>query len=602
MRRLGLRASVALAVWLAFVIAITTAGVLAVHAQRMAIETTHRDRVGLAQSELMNLAFSLDFDARRMNSTVGTWGNHAVFVIRDGRWQVIGENSLSWPAPFSPDLCLPPTTGLTAARAPGTASTEPFARPCGSDSGPWTAAGTTVASAAHEPFAVVKRVEAANFSSADTVRHQLIWTGVLGSLLAALGAWWVSGWLTRPVRRASLFASRFALGEREVRLPVEGRDELADMSREFNEMSERVARTLEAQERFVADTAHELRTPTAALLASASALENPRTRDRAAALIAPQLRRLSGLTEDLLALSRFDADRERLTPQLVDLADLAGEVLRDLGAPGEVRLHEGGPGLAECDPVRVRSILRNLVGNALRHGAPPVTIVIAGMADQVIITVADGGAGVATDLRERVFDRFVRGDQARQGQSTGLGLAIARENARLHGGELGLDPDGRTFRLTLPHRVVQTAEVQRSRTTGWRARTERWVRAVFFIGLALGAHALWVLTRPYLGEPDFVERLRGRWAAGSWLFVGWRSLVQLAWLTGAVAAWALLDIVTRRAGRLVRLCFGLALVALAWWLPAPGDARIWRFLAVPLAVLLAVDEPSQDADEAAARL
>jgi two-component system sensor histidine kinase MtrB len=272
---------------------------------------------------------------------------------------------------------------------------------------------------------------------------------IVAALLAAMVA--------HPVKKARAMAEAVASGNLDVRLPSRGRDEVGRMSAAVNTMADRLTGQIseleqanEAQQRFVSDVAHELRTPTAALLASAEALEHPETRDEAAVLIAPQLRRLAGLTEDLLEISRMDAGRAHVETSRIDLMDLVTEVIDDCGAPSDVSLVGCFPLEVSTDPARLRVIVRNLVANALQHGVPPVTIRAEAKHAGVTVSVTDEGTGVPAALRERVFDRFVRGDQARHGSSSGLGLAIAAENARLLGGTLTLDGDGRTFLLTLP--------------------------------------------------------------------------------------------------------------------------------------------------------
>jgi signal transduction histidine kinase len=287
----------------------------------------------------------------------------------------------------------------------------------------------------------------------------LIGTLVLAAALAAMVA--------HPLTRAGAMAEAVAAGDLSVRLPVRGRDEVARMSTAVNTMADQLTGQIdeltqanEAQRRFVADVAHELRTPTSALLASAEALENPETRDEAAALVAPQLRRMAELTEDLLEISRMDAGQAAVVTDRIDLSDLLAEVVTDAGADG---ISVIGPAdlVVSVDAARLRVIVRNLVANALQHGRPPVEVAVTPVDDGVRISVHDAGAGVPEELRERVFDRFVRGDEARHGTSSGLGLAIAAENTRLLGGTLRLDGDGRTFVLELPG----------AHESGWR-RTE----------------------------------------------------------------------------------------------------------------------------------
>lgn len=261
----------------------------------------------------------------------------------------------------------------------------------------------------------------------------------------------------RPVRQAAEAAERIGAGERDVQLPVRGRDEFARMSEQFNAATGKLNQTIDEltdmeqrQRRFVADVAHELRTPAATLLASADGLLDPATRDEAATLVVPQARRLAVMTEDLLDLSHIDGGRAELR---LDAVDLDALVAAEVAASPLARetLVSGSVGrLVTCDPPRVSLVLRNLLNNAAQHGSGPVLVMVRELGEGVEVAVADQGAGVPDELRSRVFDRFVRGDESRHGRSSGLGLALARENARLHGGDLTLDPDGRTFRLVLP--------------------------------------------------------------------------------------------------------------------------------------------------------
>ena len=146
----------------------------------------------------------------------------------------------------------------------------------------------------------------------------------------------------------------------------------------------------------------------------------------------------------------MDAGRAAVVPSQVDLVDLVREVVDETGRPVDVALSAPAELPVELDPARTRVVVRNLVANALQHGAPPVTVRVGEAVGEAVVSVTDAGPGVPPDLRERVFDRFTRGDEARHGASTGLGLAIARENARLLGGTLDLGADGTTFTLRLP--------------------------------------------------------------------------------------------------------------------------------------------------------
>ncbi|MCS7475869.1 sensor histidine kinase [Umezawaea endophytica] len=284
--------------------------------------------------------------------------------------------------------------------------------------------------------------------------------GVLAALLAAHA-------VQRPVRRVTAAAGRLGQGELDVRLPVRGRDELADLARSFNVMAGRLGRSIEEltakdlqQRRFIADVTHDLRTPVASMVAVADSLADtdPEARSRAAHLMGTQSRRLAKLVEDLLEISRFDAGAADLRPEPVDLHTLFLDAVAVTGVPVEPRT-TGDP-LVVADPRRLYAIARNLLANAGQHGADPVTVAIDGTGpDGVVVRVADSGPGVPEDLVPILFDRFVRGDRSRAATGgSGLGLAIARENARAHGAGLSVHNEGgAVFTLTLP-RVPKSFE------------------------------------------------------------------------------------------------------------------------------------------------
>jgi two-component system sensor histidine kinase MtrB len=281
---------------------------------------------------------------------------------------------------------------------------------------------------------------------------------LLGGVLGVLAARTVQ----RRVRTAADAARRFGDGALDTRLPVQGRDELADLAGSFNAMAQRLGESIEQlrlkdqqQRRFVADVAHDLRTPLASMVAAADGLHSPDAADRtrSAELLGSQARRLGALVEDLLEMSRFDAGAAELRPEVVDLEALVADAVQ-LSAPGtDIPVGRTGNTTVLGDPRRLHTIVRNLVTNAVRHGEPPITVIIDGTGtDRVRVAVADSGPGLPDGLAPVVFDRFVRGDRARsRTEGSGLGLAIARENARLHGGRLEVDNDGgAVFTLTVP--------------------------------------------------------------------------------------------------------------------------------------------------------
>ncbi|TCO55998.1 sensor histidine kinase [Actinocrispum wychmicini] len=285
--------------------------------------------------------------------------------------------------------------------------------------------------------------------------------GVLGVVAALVAA----NRIQRPVRLVAVAARKLGDGALDTRLPVRGRDELAELTRSFNAMAHRLGESIEQlqakdrqQRRFVADVAHDLRTPVAAMVAAVDGLQHPEAdaQARSARLLGAQARRLATLVEDLLEISRFDAGVAELRPEPVDLHDLVQDAIAMTAGSADVSLRADGDVTVVGDPRRVHTIARNLLVNALRHGAEPITVTIDGTGpDVVTVRVADSGPGIRDDLMPILFDRFVRGDQARTAtEGSGLGLAIARENATVHGGRLDVhNADGAVFTLTLPRAV-----------------------------------------------------------------------------------------------------------------------------------------------------
>ncbi|MEU6991081.1 HAMP domain-containing sensor histidine kinase [Streptomyces sp. NPDC046465] len=279
----------------------------------------------------------------------------------------------------------------------------------------------------------------------------------------------------RPVRGLRNGAEQIASGELGTRLPVTGHDELSDLTRTFNTMATHLEeddaelRRMEATaRRFAADVAHELRTPLAAMSAVTEVLDEdahsgilpPDTAD-AVLLISGETRKLTRMVEDLMEVSRFDAGAAALHPDDVALRTLVEKTLHLRGwqlPPGQVVVDVPEDVRVSVDPRRIDVVLANLIGNGLRHGAPPV-VVRARPAPgpdggTVVVTVTDHGPGIPEDVLPHVFDRFYKADAARtRSEGSGLGLAIAAENVRLHHSTLTAanSPDGGAeFTLALP--------------------------------------------------------------------------------------------------------------------------------------------------------
>jgi two-component system sensor histidine kinase MtrB len=269
-----------------------------------------------------------------------------------------------------------------------------------------------------------------------------------------------------PLRRLGLAARRLGAGKLDTRLEVRGSDEVADVSRTFNDTAEALERSVAelrsleaASRRFVADVSHELRTPLTAMTAVTDMLEEATDvgdeSAPAAQLIVNETRRLARLVEDLMEVSRFDAGTAEIRREDVDLVDLVRNCLDARAWIGKVALDVPAGMPVRVDQRRIDVIVANMVGNALKHGGDgPVELSISVKGANLILAVRDHGPGIPPDALEHIFERFYKADKARgRSEGSGLGLSIAYENAHIHGGELtGRNhPDGgAVFTLRLP--------------------------------------------------------------------------------------------------------------------------------------------------------
>ncbi|QJY44889.1 HAMP domain-containing sensor histidine kinase [Pseudonocardia broussonetiae] len=299
------------------------------------------------------------------------------------------------------------------------------------------------------------------------LRRTLFLLGLAGLAVAGVVTMLTTRVALAPLDGMTALARSITRGDRGRRLaPVRTDTELGRTAAAFDAMldelegAERQARESEARtRRFVADAAHELRTPLAGVRAVAEAAAAPglgaEERDRLHLLLLRESHRAGRLVDDLLVLARLDAGLE-LRREPVELLALAGTEVERLRmrAPDREITVSGEPVTVTGDPVRLAQVLANLLDNAHRY-APAGAAVAVRVGPGARVEVADTGPGVPPAERERIFDRLVRLDEARTAHDggAGLGLAIARGIARAHGGELRLADTagpGATFVLTLP--------------------------------------------------------------------------------------------------------------------------------------------------------
>lgn len=302
-----------------------------------------------------------------------------------------------------------------------------------------------------QPMAIRNRLAAT--SAFNTLSPFLLLLPLLGLLV-----WFAVGRELRPLEAVAR-----AVGQRTATaldpLPAGGLpDEVRPLVGALNDLLERLGRALAAQRDFVADAAHELRTPLAALRLQVQLAERAATdAERAAAFATVRggLERATRLVEQLLTLARQDPDAAGRTMAPVDLAALVRQVVAERSPLADARSIDLGVSSADApviiaDPEGLRVLAANLIDNALRHAPPSsrVDVNVLRDRDSVVLEVIDNGPGIPADERGRVFDRFYRraaADATGDIPGSGLGLAIVRNIAERHHARVTLDdaPGGR---------------------------------------------------------------------------------------------------------------------------------------------------------------
>jgi signal transduction histidine kinase len=287
-------------------------------------------------------------------------------------------------------------------------------------------------------------------------------------------SYWLTGRALAPVEMMRRRVAGITATDPTARVPVPpSGDEVAQLAETMNAMLERLAAAADSQRRFVADASHELRSPLATIRAAHEiAAVHPQVSDWSAvnADVLAEVTRLERLVDGLLFLARSDEDGPRPRAEDVDLEDLVAAEAGRLRRTTDLRIGVHGPSVRVVgDRHQLARALRNLTDNAVRHAVHSVEISTDQCAEEAVIDVVDDGPGIPAGERERIFERFVRLDASRQRQAggAGLGLAIAREIGRSHGGEvLALEhPKGAHLRMRLPLALVaaSSAETMRPR-------------------------------------------------------------------------------------------------------------------------------------------
>jgi signal transduction histidine kinase len=268
--------------------------------------------------------------------------------------------------------------------------------------------------------------------------------------------------MTAPIDDLAAAADRIERGDYSVRVNERGSYPMQGLVRAFNEMSARLASLDSGRRTFLADVAHELKTPLTVIEGQLEAIEDGIYPADAAHLapIREQIRTLEQLIDDLRTVSLAESGSLPLDRQPTDLAALVDEVVAAFAPQArtaDVTLsadNAAGLPAANVDPGRIRQVLGNLLGNSLRNTplGGVVTVSTSASSDRATLTVAvtDNGRGIAADLLPHVFDRFVKGEGS---PGSGLGLAICRDIVKAHGGDISIASEparGTTVTFTLP--------------------------------------------------------------------------------------------------------------------------------------------------------
>ena len=258
----------------------------------------------------------------------------------------------------------------------------------------------------------------------------LFFTLAMLALGVGVGAYPVVRRLTRRLENLQAGVESLGAGDFAARVRVEGGDEVARLAQSFNRAAARIEQLVAAHKTLLANASHELRTPLTRIRMALELIKQGAEPKRTLQL-ERDIAELDALIDEILLASRLDAVQARESDEEVDLLALAAEECARY-PDAELR---GEPVALRGDPRLLRRLIRNLLENAARHGAPPIEVKVGRGVLGAEVAVCDRGAGVPEAERERVFEPFFRRAGAKDGAGAGLGLALVRQIARRHGGD-----------------------------------------------------------------------------------------------------------------------------------------------------------------------
>ncbi|NDJ34643.1 MAG: HAMP domain-containing protein [Chloroflexi bacterium] len=315
-------------------------------------------------------------------------------------------------------------------------------------------------------------VEVDRSGSLFVILNSIFWpmaqAGVIALLVSLVLALVIANSVSRPLARVAATAHAIAGGDYSRNAPVEGPQEVREMAYSFNHMVEQVQRTQKAQQDFLANVSHDLKTPLTSIQGFAQAILDGATQDpgRAARVIYDEAARMRRMVDDLLDLARLESRAAVLARDYVDLSQLLNNITDHLSIQAgekDIVLETDINGLPQLtgDGDRLAQVFTNLVDNAITHTPQggQVTVRAKERSDGVVIAVSDTGPGIPAEDLPHIFERFYQVDKsrARSGsgskKGTGLGLTIVRELVEAHGGKVGVQSQpgaGTTFKVWLP--------------------------------------------------------------------------------------------------------------------------------------------------------
>lgn len=317
------------------------------------------------------------------------------------------------------------------------------------------------------PQQTLRRV-LANFG--ETFLLPLLWSGLIGIFFAGLLSYWLSRSVARPLQNIAVATQKLASGDYDYRVPeARGVTEARVLARAFNDMTTQVQANQQAQQDFIANVAHDLRTPLTSIQGYSQAImegvaADPQHTQHAASIIHSEAGRLTRLVNDLLDLVKIQAGRMKMMRQAVEIDLLLrtiGDSMQIKAQEKTVKLHVDIPNLNRIagDGDRLAQVFTNLVDNAIKHtdSGGQVWLVAELEAKGIAVRVQDTGEGIPPDDLARIFERFYQVDKSRnrheQKNGAGLGLAITHEIITAHGGTISVKSEvnkGTRFTVWLP--------------------------------------------------------------------------------------------------------------------------------------------------------